>query len=62
MEHGEYGLVCSVRNVLDMNKVREIRQKYKENPSLSIIGIANEYEVSKSTIWLVINNRIWKEV
>ena len=49
------------RNVLDMSKVREIRQKYMDNPSLSTIAIANEYGVSKSTIWLVINNRIWKE-
>jgi len=49
------------RNVLDMDIVREIRSRHEENPSVSTVQLANEYKVSKSTIWLVIHNRIWKE-
>lgn len=49
------------RNVLDMNRVREMRAEYTNNPSLNKEGMAIKYDVSKSTVWLVLNNRIWKE-
>ena len=49
------------RNVLDMNKVKEMRAEYKNNPSLNKEDMAIRYHVSKSTVWLVLNNRIWKE-
>lgn len=49
------------RNVLDMNRVKKMRAEYKNDPSLNKEDMAIRYDVSKSTVWLVLNNRIWKE-
>jgi hypothetical protein len=42
------------RNVLNMKLAEEIR-----NSTMSKVELAKKYKVSWSTIWLVINNRIW---
>lgn len=45
------------RNVLTMETAKQIRQEQ----NLTQHEIAEKYNVSKSTVWLVLNNRIWKE-
>ena len=45
------------RVVLDIEKVRRIRSEI----NMSKGEIAKKYGVSPATVWLVINNRIWKE-
>lgn len=42
------------RNVLNMKLAEEIRSS-----NMSQVALAEKYKVSLSTIWLVINNRIW---
>ena len=42
------------RNVLNMKMAEEIRSS-----NMSQVSLAEKYKVSLSTIWLVINNRIW---
>lgn len=45
------------RNILTMNKAREIRLLKELKPK----ELSKKFKVSKSTIWLVLNNKIWRE-
>lgn len=43
-------------------KVKEIRQKYERNGLYNTYYLAKKYNVSRTLIGLVINNKIWKRV
>lgn len=45
---------------LDFVKANEIRQKFKDDKSNTILKLSKEYNVSKSTIERIVNNRSWK--
>ena len=46
------------RNVLDMNSAKKMRQLSNH---ISQKSLAEIYKVSRSTVWLVLNNKTWKE-
>lgn len=45
-----------------MEKYKEIRQKYERNGLYNTYYLAKKYNVSRTLIGLVINNKIWKRV
>jgi hypothetical protein len=47
---------------LTNEKVKEIRQKYERNGLYNTYYLAKKYNVSRTLIGLVINNKIWKRV
>ncbi len=47
---------------LTLEKAKEIREKYKINPyPYTVKDLSKEYDVSDATIYVIIQNRIWKE-
>lgn len=53
--HGTRIGECHNTNVLTRHQVLEIRDRYNENMQ----KLADEYGVSKPTIWRVINRKVW---
>lgn len=53
----------NIRRVkMSLKKAIEVREKYNDLPCrINILSLAEEYQVSNSTIYLIINNAIWKK-
>lgn len=59
----DYKIICPEKqyfNKLNIHKAREIRSLFYDN-NVSAIDLANQYKVSKSTIYNVLNNSSYQE-